>query len=54
MYPADVFTHGDPNGCQMEIRGDAILSHSSFETEKVDGDFAAAKAARDAKAMDNR
>lgn len=47
---ADVFTHGDPNGGQMEIRGDAILSHSSFETEKVDGDFAAAKAARDAKA----
>ena len=43
----DVFTHEGTNSGEFEIRGDAIVSHASFETQKVDGDFAAAKTARD-------
>lgn len=46
----EVFFHAGPNAGEFEVRGDAILASSSFETETVAGDFAAAKAARDAKA----
>lgn len=49
---AEVFAHGDPNGGEFEISGDAIVPKASFPTEAVDGDFAAAKAARDAKAAE--
>lgn len=49
---ADVFHHADPNGGEFPLEGDAILSKTSFETEKVEGDHAAAKAARDAKAAE--
>ena len=47
---AEVFFHEGTNAGEFELRGDAILSDASFETEKVAGDHAAAKAARDAKA----
>jgi hypothetical protein len=47
---AEVFFHGDPNSGEWAIEGDAIVPRSSFPTEPVAGDFAAAKAARDAKA----
>jgi hypothetical protein len=46
----EVFFHEGTNGGEFEVRGDAILANTSFETEKVEGDHAAAKAARDAKA----
>lgn len=46
----EVFAHGDPNGGEFTIEGDAVLPRSSFPTERVEGDFAAAKVARDAKA----
>lgn len=47
---AEVFFHGDPNAGEWTIEGDAIVPRGSFPTEPVEGDFAAAKAARDAKA----
>ena len=43
----EVFVYEGTNSGEFEIHGDAILSHASFETQKVDGDFAAGKAARD-------
>ena len=46
----EVFAHGDPNGGEFVIEGESILPKASFPTEAVEGDFAAAKAARDAKA----
>lgn len=49
---ADVFTHPDPNGGEWVIEGDTILPRGSFPTEPVEGDFAAAKTARDAKAAE--
>lgn len=49
---AEVFAHGDPNGGEFLISGDAIVPKASFPTEPVAGDFAAAKAARDAKAAE--
>lgn len=49
---AEVFHHADPNGGEFEIQGGAILTRTSFPTERVDGDHAAAKAARDAKAAE--
>ncbi len=45
----EVFFHEGTNAGEFEIRGDAILASTSFETEPVAGDHAAAKAARDAK-----
>ena len=45
----EVFFHEGSNAGEFEIRGDAILASSSFETEAVAGGHAAAKAARDAK-----
>lgn len=45
----EVFFHEGTNAGEFEIRGDAILARTSFETEAVAGDHAAAKAARDAK-----
>ena len=48
----EVFSHGDPNRGEFVIEGDAVLPRSSFPTEVVEGDFAAAKAARDAKAAE--
>lgn len=48
----EVFSHGDPNSGEFVIEGDSILPRSSFPTEPVEGDFAAAKAARDAKAAE--
>ncbi len=48
----EVFAHGDPNGGEFVISGDAIVPKASFPTEAVAGDFAAAKAARDAKAAE--
>jgi hypothetical protein len=48
----EVFAHGDPNSGEFVIEGDAILPNSSFPTEAVEGDFAAAKTARDAKAVE--
>lgn len=47
---AEVFFHEGTNGGEFEIRGDAILANTSFETEKIEGDHTTAKAARDAKA----
>ncbi|KIG17201.1 hypothetical protein DB30_03514 [Enhygromyxa salina] len=49
---AEVFVHGDPNGGKWVIEGDAIVPRGSFVTEAVEGDFAAAKLARDAKAAE--
>lgn len=49
---AEVFHHADPNGGDFAIEGGAILSKASFETEKVDGDHAAARAARDKEAAE--
>lgn len=46
---AEVFFHADPNGGDFEITGNAIVSNSSFPTEKVDGDHEAARKAREAK-----
>lgn len=46
----EVFAHGAPNGGEFVIEGEAILPRSSFPAEAVEGDFAAAKIARDAKA----
>ena len=46
---AEVFFHEGTNGGEFEVRGDAILARSSFETVRVEGDHAAAKAARDAR-----
>jgi hypothetical protein len=47
---AEVFFHKGTNEGEFAIEGDAILSSTSFDTEAVVGDFAAAKAAREAKA----
>lgn len=47
---AEVFFHGDPNSGEWAIEGDAIVPRGSFPTEPVEGDFAAARAARDLKA----
>lgn len=49
---AEVFHHADPNGGEFEIKDGAILSKTSFPTEKVEGDHEAAKKARDAKAAE--
>lgn len=46
---AEVFFHGDPNAGEWAIEGDAIVPRGSFPTEPVEGDFAAAKTARDGK-----
>lgn len=46
---AEVFFHADPNGGEFEIAGNAIVSPTSFPTEKVDGDPKAARDAREAK-----
>jgi hypothetical protein len=46
----EVFAHGSPNEGEWPIEGDAIVPKSSFPTEAVEGDFAAAKTARDEKA----
>ncbi len=48
----EVFSHGDPNGGEFFIEGDAVLPRSSFPTEAIEGDFAAAKVARDARAAE--
>jgi hypothetical protein len=48
----EVFSHGDPNGGDFQISGDAIVPKASFPTEAVAGDFSAAKLARDAKAAE--
>jgi hypothetical protein len=47
---AEVFFHKGTNEGEFAIEGDAILASTSFDTEAIAGDFAAAKAARDAKA----
>lgn len=49
---AEVFFHADPNGGDFAIVGTAILNDTSFPTEKVEGDHAAARKARDAKAAE--
>ena len=46
----EVFFHEGSNSGEFEIRGDAILASTSFETEPVAGDYAAAKTARDTRA----